>query len=171
VPTAEEFREVMSRFATGVTLITGADDGGAPVGFTANAVTSVSLDPLLILFCADQASNSLPTLLRTGRFRVSVLGAAGRDLARRFSKEILPHRFRDGDLAFSAGGLPAPANAIAWLECRVWSSLPAGDHIIVIGEVLDCGRSAAGDPLVFFGGEFLGLSDLQARPDGGLAGH
>jgi flavin reductase (DIM6/NTAB) family NADH-FMN oxidoreductase RutF len=155
----------MSRFATGVTLITGADEGGAPVGFTANAVASVSLDPLLILFCADQASNSLPTLLRTGRFQVSVLGAASRDLARRFSKEILPHRFKDGDLTYSAGGLPAPASAIAWLECRVWKSLPAGDHVIVIGEVLDCGHASGGDPLVFFGGEFIGLGDLQARRD------
>jgi 3-hydroxy-9,10-secoandrosta-1,3,5(10)-triene-9,17-dione monooxygenase reductase component len=165
VPTAEQFREAMSRFATGVTLITGADEGGTPVGFTANAVTSVSLDPLLVLFCADQASSSLPTLLRTGRFRVSVLGAASRDLARRFSKEILPRRFEVGDLVFPVGGLPAPASAIAWLECGVWNSFPAGDHVIVIGEVMDCGRSPSGDPLVFFAGEFIGLSDLQARRD------
>jgi flavin reductase (DIM6/NTAB) family NADH-FMN oxidoreductase RutF len=155
----------MSRFATGVTLITGVDEGGAPVGFTANAVTSVSLDPLLILFCADQSSNSLPVLLRTGRFRVSILGAGSRDLARRFSKEVLSRRFVEGDLMLPAGGLPAPANAIAWLECRVWKSLPAGDHVVVIGEVLACGRSAEGDPLVFFGGEFIGPSDLQARRD------
>jgi flavin reductase (DIM6/NTAB) family NADH-FMN oxidoreductase RutF len=153
----------MSRFATGVTLVTGADESGTPVGFTANAVTSVSLDPLLILFCADQGSNSLPALLRTGRFRVSILGAGSRDLARRFSREVLPRRFEDGDLAFPAGGLPGPVNAIAWLECRVWKSLPAGDHVVVIGEVLDCGRSPGGDPLVFFGGEFIGLSDLQVR--------
>jgi len=153
----------MSRFATGVTLVTGTDEGGAPVGFTANAVTSVSLDPLLILFCADQSSTSLPALLRTGRFRVSILGTGSSDLARRFSREILPRRFEDGDLAFPAGGLPAPANAIAWLECRVWKSLPAGDHVVVIGEVTDCGRSPVGDPLVFFGGEFIGLSTLQAR--------
>lgn len=165
MPTAEQFREVMSRFATGVTLVTGADERGAPVGFTANAVTSVSLDPLLILFCADQSSTSLPALLRTGRFRVSILGTGSRDLARRFSKEVLPRRFEDGDLVFPTGGLPAPANAIAWLECRVWKSLPAGDHVVVIGEVMDCGRSLVGDPLVFFGGEFIGLSGLQARQD------
>jgi flavin reductase (DIM6/NTAB) family NADH-FMN oxidoreductase RutF len=93
------------------------------------------------------------------------LGAAGRDLARRFSKEVLPRRFDDGDLVFPPGGLPAPAHSIAWLECLVWNSLPAGDHVIVIGEVRDCGRSPDGDPLVFFGGEFIGLSGLQVRRD------
>jgi flavin reductase (DIM6/NTAB) family NADH-FMN oxidoreductase RutF len=153
----------MSRFATGVTLVTGADEGGAPVGFTANAVTSVSLEPLLILFCADQSSSSLPALLRTGRFRVSILGAGSRDLARRFSKEVLPRRFEVGDLVSRVGGLPGPVDAIAWLECRVWRSFTAGDHVVVIGEVVDCGRSPDGDPLVFFGGEFIGLSGLQVR--------
>lgn len=148
------FRDVMAHFATGVTVVTGVDADGTHVGFTANAVASVSIDPLLVLFCADRDSASLPVLIRTGRFGISVLRVEDRELARRFSDEIHDRRFRELELRSSAAGIPFLRNALAWVECRVWKSVEAGDHVVLIGEVLDCGAAENGKPLVFFRGEF-----------------
>ena len=78
---AELFRDVMSQFAAGVTLVTGMDESGVPVGFTANAVASVSLNPRLILVCVDRGSASLPVLLETGKFAVSVLRSGDGEIA------------------------------------------------------------------------------------------
>lgn len=158
---AELFREVMSTFATGVTVVTGAGPNGAPVGFTVNAVASVSLDPLLILVCVDIESASLAVLLETGLFAVSVLEESDVDLARRFADEIRDERFRALELRPVAEGLPVLRGALAWLACRVWRSIEAGDHMVLIGEVLECGAQPAGNPLVFFRGRFGTVTGLE----------
>jgi 3-hydroxy-9,10-secoandrosta-1,3,5(10)-triene-9,17-dione monooxygenase reductase component len=158
---AERFREVMSNFATGVTVVTGVDADGSPVGFTANAVASVSLDPLLVLFCADRASASLPVLLRTGFFAVSVLRAEDEEIARRFADDIRDERFRRLELKSVVEDLPILKNALAWMACRVWRSVEAGDHAILIGEVIECDARPQGEPLVFFRGRFGTLADLH----------
>lgn len=140
----------MSHFATGVTVVTGADASGSPVGLTANAVASVSLDPCLLLVCVNRSSTSLQAILAAGRFGVSVLRASDADLARRFATAPARERFQGIDLLVSAGGTPVLARALAWLECSVWRTVDAGDHTVVFGEVLDCRADAEGDPLVFF---------------------
>lgn len=157
---AERFREVMSNFATGVTVVMGVDAAGAPVGFTVNAVASVSLDPLLMLLCADQGSASLAALLSSGLFAVSVLPAEDEELARRFAEELRDERFRELELRMTAEGVPVLKSALAWVACRVWKSVEAGDHIILIGEVIDGGSRVEGDPLVFFRGRFHKMADL-----------
>ena len=156
---AELFKEVMSRFATGVTVVTGADASGVPVGFTANAVTSVSLEPHLILVCADRESESLRVLLRTGSFAVSVLRAEDAKIAQRFSEEIRDQRFRQMELVNTRVGPPTLKNALAWMDCRIWKKVEAGDHVVLIGEVVECGAGPAGHPLVFFGRKFGTIAD------------
>lgn len=157
----EWFRQVMSRYPTGVTVVTGADRDGKPVGFTVNAVASVSLDPHLILVCADRDSASLPVLLERGSFAISVLRAEHVDLARRFSAEVPEERFQELKVTETHSGLPILEDALAWTSCRVWKTIEAGDHFILIGQVLECGIGPEGSPLVFFGSEFGTFVDLS----------
>lgn len=164
--TAEQFRGVMAEFATGVTVVTGRDENGEPVGFTANAVCSVSLEPPLLLICADLGSKSLAALLGAGRFAVSVLGAKDGRLALQFADGARSDRFRGLDLRGDGDDPPILAAALAWMRCEVRRNLDAGDHTIVIGEVRECGSTDAGAPLVFFRGRFSTVADLPRSPDG-----
>ena len=147
------FRDAMGRLATGVTVVTSLAPDGRPIGCTANAVTSVSLDPPLLLACMKRNSASLPVFQRTGRFGVSVLRVGDEEVARRFSGGRRIDRFRGLEL-HDASAIPILAGALSWLECRVWNSVDAGDHTILVGEVVAHGIGEAGRPLVFFGGEF-----------------
>lgn len=146
----DRFRRAMGHFTTGVTVVTVADPERGPVGFTANAVTSVSLDPCLLLVCLGRSSNSLPVLLEAGRFGVSVLRASDAELAHRFATAPASDRFQGVDLLVSDAGTPMLAGSLAWLECTVWRTVEAGDHTVVFGEVADCWADTEGDPLVFF---------------------
>lgn len=145
----------MSRFATGVSVVTASGSDGEPLGFTANAVTSVSLDPLLVLVCVDRDSLSLPDLLDAGRFGVSFLRAGQAVLARRFAATDRQGRFHDVEVSHSVAGTPILSRSLAWLDCTVWKTVEAGDHLVVFGEVRACGTGADGDPLVFYGGRYL----------------
>ena len=146
----ERFRETMACFATGVTVVTAVDSDRGAVGLTANSVASVSLNPRLVLVCVAQNSTSLGTILASGQFGLSVLGSGDEEVARRFSLEPPDHRFRGLELRESVSGVPLLANAVAWVECRIWKSLDAGDHTIVIGQVEACGPGPVTRPLVFF---------------------
>lgn len=148
------FRKVMGHFATGVTLVTGTGDDGIPVGLTANAVTSVSLDPPLILVCLDRGSDSRPVLTRTGCFGVSILRAGQEELARRFASANPEHRFDGLSLRTEVTGAPLLDDALGWADCRVWKEVEAGDHVILVGRVVACGVEDRGSPLVFFQGGF-----------------
>ena len=161
VRNAQLFKEVMSRLSTGVTVVTGTDPLGVPVGFTANAVASVSLEPHLILVCADRKSESLSVLLRTGSFAVSILRAEDAKIARRFSEEIRDQRFQELELVDMRVGPPTLKNALAWIDCRIWKKVEAGDHVVLIGEVVDCGVGPASHPLVFFEKKFGTVADLS----------
>lgn len=148
------FRDVMGRFATGVTLVTGLDQEQTPVGLTANAVASVSLDPPLLMVGLDRDSSSLPALLDTGRFGVSVLRAEHEHLAHRFSLAAPEDRFAGLELRTTSSGIPIFDDGLAWIDCRVWRPVEAGDHILLLGEVIDCGAGDPGPPLVFFRGSY-----------------
>ncbi len=157
---AELFRDVMSQFAAGVTLVTGMDESGVPVGFTANAVASVSLNPRLILVCVDRGSASLPVLLETGKFAVSVLRSGDGEIAHSFAVGIRDDRFREHEFVPTQAGPPTLRTALAWMSCRVWRNVEAGDHTVLIGEVAECGLGSAGGPLVYFGREFRTIEGL-----------
>lgn len=151
---AELFRTVMGHFVSGVTVVTGQKDAGDPFGLTASSFTSVSLDPLLVLVSVGHGSATLPRLLDAGSFAVNILARGQEEIAYRFAGTDRGGRFQELDWTpGEATGSPILGGALAWMECRLWRSVPAGDHELVLGEVLGASPSA-GEPLAYFRGGF-----------------
>ena len=146
------FRDVMGRLVTGVALVTGRL-GDSAHGLTVNAVSSVSLDPPLVLVCLDRNGNSHDPIIASGAFAVSVLANHHEELAHRFTRGTHPERFDGVEFRDGVSGSPVLPGALAWLDCAIRAVHPAGDHSIVVGEVLGCG-AGEGDPLVFFRSEY-----------------
>ena len=153
----EQFRSVMGHFATGVTVVTAATPEG-PVGMTANAVCSLSLEPLLLLVCFDNGARTLRVVRETGRFGVNVLAAGQADLARLFASKT-PEREKFADVAHTVhDGIPVIEGTLAWVGCTLERLIPGGDHTIGIGAVRAAERGAGTDPLVWFRGAYGGLA-------------
>ena len=154
---ARAFRDTLGRFPTGVTVVTAAGDDG-PAGLTTNAFSALSLDPPLVLVCFDRSSRTLPVVRESGRFAVNVLRAGQEDLARVFaSKRVAREKFAEATHR-EAHGVPVLDGALAWLVCDLQALHPGGDHEIGIGAVTALEHDPAGEPLVFFGGAFRGLT-------------
>ncbi len=159
-PDAAEFRRVLGQFATGVTIITAIDDG-EPIGVAANSFTSVSLDPPLVLFCVARTSTTWPRIERARKFAVNVLGEHQEELCRLFAAKGVD-RFAHVDWHLGVGGSPVLHDCIAYLDCEFWAEYDGGDHIVVVGRVLDLGVDHDAGPLVFHQGQygrFVGLDD------------
>lgn len=149
---AARFRDVMGRFATGVAVVTAAAPEG-PVGMTANAVTSLSLDPLLLLVCFDNGSRTLPVVEASGAFGVNVLAGGQEDLARLFASKT-PEREKFRDVAHTVhDGIPVLDGVHAWIGCRLEQLVPGGDHTIGIGAVT-AAEVGGGAPLLWYRGGY-----------------
>jgi flavin reductase (DIM6/NTAB) family NADH-FMN oxidoreductase RutF len=156
---AAEFRDAMGHFATGVTVVTSVGDDGAPVGTTANAVTSLSLDPPLILVCFDLGSLTLRAIRGHGAFVVNVLAAGQEHLSAGFARRGLAAAWDGVRHWHGPTGSPRLDGVLAVLECTVEHCLPGGDHEIVIGRVRHAETSAnPAAPLVFFRGGYASLA-------------
>ena len=148
----DRFRDVMGRFATGVTVVTVATPEG-PVGMTANAVCSLSLDPVLLLVCFDNAARTLPPVRAAGRFGVNVLAAGQEELARLFASKR-PEREKFAGVAHSVNdGIPVIDGVLAWVGCRLETLVAGGDHTIGIGAV-EAAEAGSGEPLLWFRGSY-----------------
>jgi flavin reductase len=154
---AAEFRKAMGCFATGVTIVT-VDLDGEVHGMTANAIASVSLDPLLVLVCVDHATRTHAHLHARKRFGVNVLCDDQRAISEYFAN---PERTHEGAEAEAGArfdrtrhGTPMLHGSLAYLECRLHSAQDAGDHTIFIAEVEDVVVNN-GDPLLFVKGKYL----------------
>jgi len=150
------FRQVLGRFPTGVTVVTAITDAG-PVGLSIGSFTSVSLDPPLVGFLPARHSRSWPLIRTAGRFCVNVLGAGQAHLARQFAS---PRDDRFGDVPWRPApfsGAPLLEGVIAWIDCALESTAPAGDHLFVLGRVHRLDAVDGGDPLVFFRGGYHAL--------------
>ena len=154
---ADEFRQVLGHFATGVTVITVRDPDGRPTGLTASAFTSVSLDPPLILVCVDHKSQSYPSLIVSKTFAVNILSLDQEAVSRRFATTKIENKFEGVPFTLSPLGLPLIDSALAQLECATVNIHPEGDHSIFIGRV-ERSQSAAGAPLVYYRGRYDRLS-------------
>jgi flavin reductase (DIM6/NTAB) family NADH-FMN oxidoreductase RutF len=155
---AAELREAMGHFATGVTVVTSVDEDGQPVGSTANAVTSLSLDPPLVLVCFDLGSLTLQAIRGHGAFVVNVLAAPQQQLSRNFARRGFAAAWDGVRHRRGPTGSPRLEDVLAVLECTVEHSLPGGDHEIIVGRVQHAETSSApGAPLVFFRGTYASL--------------
>ena len=151
-----DYRDAVGRFATGVAIVT-ADSPDGPAGLTTNAVSSLSLDPLLLLVCFDNDSRTLPVVQQARRFAVNILRAGDEDLARVFaSKRVAREKFESVTHRV-AHGVPVLDDALAWLACDLQDLHPAGDHTIGIGEVTHIDADDDAAPLLFYRGAFTGL--------------
>ncbi|MGX6449017.1 flavin reductase [Patulibacter sp. S7RM1-6] len=131
---ARALRDAIGHFATGVTVVTAADAAGQPFGTTANAVSSVSLDPPLVLTCLRRESETLAALRDTGTFVLNVLREEQEELARRFARRA-DDRTWDGVAVEAADGPPRLAGTLATISCSVHDLADGGDHLIVVGRV------------------------------------
>jgi flavin reductase (DIM6/NTAB) family NADH-FMN oxidoreductase RutF len=165
-----ELRDAMGYFATGVTVITSVDASGEPVGTTANAVTSLSLDPPLILVCFDLKSSTLTAIRRHGAFAVNVLGQRQRKLSANFAKRGLAAVWEGVTHHRGPTGSPRLANVIAVIECTVENAFPGGDHEIIVGRVRHVEASADGaTPLLFWRGQYASVENTTAADIDGFA--
>lgn len=153
-----KFRNALGAFATGVTIVTGLDQTGAPVGATVSSFNSVSLDPPLILFSLDHKSETLQPLKDTGRCLVNVLAEEQQDLSNKFA---VSGKASWDDVEFETwdSGCPVLPGALAHFECSVFATHPGGDHVIFIGQVERYEISDNGKPLLFHGGRYGRLAD------------
>jgi flavin reductase (DIM6/NTAB) family NADH-FMN oxidoreductase RutF len=153
--TQEQFRRAMASFATGVTVIT-LDDNGRVHGMTANAFTSVSLDPLLVLVCVDHNAQTHAHMRSRKRFGINVLSEDQQVISEHFAD---PGRDSTGAERIGASfdrtahGTPVLHGALAYLECNLQDARDAGDHTIFIAEVEDV-VVRDGKPLLFFGSQY-----------------
>jgi flavin reductase (DIM6/NTAB) family NADH-FMN oxidoreductase RutF len=160
-----DLREAMGHFATGVTVITSVGEDGEPVGTTANAVTSLSLEPPLVLVCFDLKSATLTAIRSHGAFAVNVLGQRQRQLSANFAKRGLAAVWDGVTHHRGPTGSPRLADVIAVVECTVEQAMPGGDHEIVIGRVQHVETNSEGaTPLLFWRGRY-GAMDAQAATE------
>jgi flavin reductase (DIM6/NTAB) family NADH-FMN oxidoreductase RutF len=163
---SNEFRHAVGHFATGVTVVTSIDADGEPVGTTANAVSSLSLDPPLILVCFDRSSLTLDAIRQHGAFVVNVLAAPQQELSSNFARRGLAAAWDDVEHRPGPTGSPRLEGTLAALECTVEHSLPGGDHEIIVGRVRYAETSGdGGAPLLFWRGSYLSLDgEDETRP-------
>jgi flavin reductase (DIM6/NTAB) family NADH-FMN oxidoreductase RutF len=153
------FREVVGHFTTGVAVVT-TRHGPDRFGVTASAVSSLSLEPPMLLVCLNRALPTCDAISSAGAFAVNILAEGQGELARQFATRH-PDKFRgvpvaDGDLR-----LPMLVEALAHLECRVRERVDAATHAVFLGEV-QTARALGGSPLTYFRGAFGGFSQLDA---------
>lgn len=151
-------RSVFRRHAAGVAVIT-ARSGNGPAGFTATSLTSVSADPPMVSFGVGTGASTWPALSGSDHVGVHILGEHQRELAETFARSGAdrfgaPTVWREGP-----AGIPVLDGVLAWMVCRIVARVPAGDHRLVLAEVLLGDASGSGRPLVYHEGSFGGLRD------------
>lgn len=132
----KEFRNVLGSFVTGITVVTTRTPDGELIGFTANSFTSVSLDPPLILVCLARSSGNLEAFQNSSGFAVNILSVDQREISNTFASKV-PDRFAGLDVTTAATGSPILNDCVAWLDCEMYEILDGGDHIIMLGRVVD----------------------------------
>lgn len=153
-----EYRGLIGRFATGVTVVTTAV-GGRLHGMTANAVCSLSLEPLRLLVCVDRQSNCHAEMQRAEGFGLSILAADQEEVSNLFARTSEPAEgsLQGAEYRLGALGQPLIENALVHLECRIAELLDGGDHVIVIGDVVAGEGVREAAPLLFYAGRYARL--------------
>ena len=155
---AQTFRQAWGKFATGVSVVTTIEPDGSVHGMAANGITSVSLDPLLVLLCVGHNRNSYPLIKDSGRFCINILNEDQQDVGEYYAR---PPERRESDynvpFTFTDRGSAALDGSLASMDCHVVTEHVAGDHTIFIAEVAEI-HVNEGQPLLFFEGKWAHLS-------------
>ena len=144
-----DFRKVLGHFATGITVVTATLPDGRRLGFTVNAFSSVSLTPPLVLVCVGNGGEAGAAMNAATHFAVNILADDQESLSRQFSSRV-PDRYEGVAAKAGSSGAPLLDGCIGYLECRKTAAHVAGDHTIVIGEVLTAEARDDGQPLLYF---------------------
>lgn len=150
---ARTLRDALGCFATGVTIVTAMDHAGTPIGLTVNSLTSVSLDPPLLLVCIAHDAGTAPILSGADRFAVNVLQTGQQAESNRFAGKG-EDRFAATDWSVGEYGTPMIGDTLASFECARSAVHDAGDHFILVGHVLKAKFEPHGDPLLYFRGKY-----------------
>ncbi len=148
-----ELRNALGRFATGVTVITTVTPDQRAVGMTANSFSSVSLDPPLVLWSLQKNSDVYPLFCGPERFAINVLSADQQDLSNQYARKG-DHQLDDAHFRIGRNGAPILRDALVGFECALETTYPGGDHIIIVGRVLDVASRPTGEPLLFYSGGY-----------------
>lgn len=154
-------RNALGGFATGVCVVSVAPKGKDPIGMTVNSFSSVSLNPPLVLWSIRNASQCFEYFSQEERFSINILSLDQVDSSGRYAKSGC-HSLIDSDYLTTERGTPILPNSLTSLECRVWARYPGGDHLIIVGEVLDIATKDSGTPLVFYKGRYAQIQALEA---------
>ncbi len=152
-----ELRRVMGHFATGVTVITTLSKEGKLHGLTANAVSSLSLDPPLLIICVDKKAESYSSFEESGVFTVNILADDQEDISRRFAVSG-GEKFEGVAYRRGVNGAPILSGALAHLECKLHAAYEGGDHTIYLG-LIEEAETREVKPLLFFRGGYRSLGD------------
>jgi len=159
----DALRQAMSKFATGVAVISTLSPDGAPHGMTANALTSVSLEPPLVLVCIAHQRNTYGIVQERKRFGINFLAQGQADIARYYARDP---KDRTGDVAvpwlLREAGSPKIEGALAFMDCRVVALYDHADHAIVVARVEEA-DVAPGKPLVYYDRQFLAMKGASAE--------
>jgi len=157
---AADYRRIIGQFATGVTVLTTANDGLLH-GMTANAIASVSLNPMLLLVCIVKAGHSYEQFTQSGRFTVNILAEDQQEVSQIFAATSEPEQGGLQGVPFHLGanGAPVIEGCLAYIECTVADRCEGGDHTIFIGSVEDATVVREAVPLLFYQGKYRRLAD------------
>jgi flavin reductase (DIM6/NTAB) family NADH-FMN oxidoreductase RutF len=153
---ADEFRLVCSRFATGVCVITTHVPEGGPHGITVNSFTSLSLDPPLVMAAIGTLSAQLPAFEKSGFFAVNILEEAQETLSRHFARRQQESRFQDIPWSPGSTGSPIFADTLGVIECELVQAFTTGDHRVLVGKALHA-KVHDGKPLLYYRSGYAGL--------------
>ncbi|WP_246125218.1 flavin reductase family protein [Exilibacterium tricleocarpae] len=150
------FRQTLSQFATGVTVITAKSPSGKPIGMTANSFSSLSLDPPLVLWSIARSSGLYTEFVEAKHYAIHVLKEGQQQVSHQFSRRNID-RFEGVPYQFDNRGVPLLNDCLARFSCEAFSHMDGGDHTIIVGRVIDMSK-AQGSPLIFHGGSYGALA-------------
>ncbi len=161
------FKEAMSQFASGVTVITTGYEGVVH-GMTASSFCGLSLDPPLILVCVAQHARSYALVKKSGVFAVNILSADQLDWGRRFVGLIPKIEGQFANIAYQTAVTDSPIlpGTLSWVDCRLRDACAGGDHTIFVGEVIACGIGDDGTPLLYYNRHWRQLAEQVLQPEG-----
>jgi flavin reductase (DIM6/NTAB) family NADH-FMN oxidoreductase RutF len=155
---SRSFRKALGCFATGVTVVAAKDEAGKPVGVTISSFASLSLEPPLILFCLGSGTSNVETFQKASHFSVNILRDDQRELSIRFASRM-PDKWSEVEYSLGeASGAPVISHCLAILECALEKQYVEGDHVLLIGRVLNLDYDPGGQPLLYFRGNYAEMA-------------